>query len=85
MQPYYVKKQQNSLIKSGASANTKALVTSLTYFERKRQLIVCSSDGYISFWDYDAGYMIGFVSCDIPQVLCHNLQHFPYELIVHST
>eukprot|EP01041_Mallomonas_annulata_P007373 gene7373-15060_t len=71
LRPYYARKQTSSLpisTRQMVPDVSRSLVTCVTSIEKKKQLVVLSSDGYISFWDYMAGHMIGYIWCDVPQV-----------------
>jgi WD40 repeat protein len=66
-QSYYFKKLHTT-ISEAAKARAEELtmkrgiITCMTYLERKKQLVFCTSNGFLSFWDAEKGCLVGFVS-----------------------
>jgi WD40 repeat protein len=72
-QTYYFKKQHAAAAtaakkKSLALTMQKGLITCMTFIERKRQLVFCTSNGFLSFWDATVGCLIGFVRTGSAQI-----------------
>lgn len=77
LQPYCNNKKKSSnsseslTSKQSILSAARSTVSAIVYIDKRQQLVVCSSDGYISFWDSNASHMIGFVFCDLPQAGMH--------------
>lgn len=75
-QTYYFKKQHAAAATAAkkralALTSQKGLITCMAYIERKRQLVFCTSNGFLSFWDASVGCLIGFVRTGSAQIgLC---------------
>lgn len=72
-QTYYFKKQHAAAAAAAkkralALTSQKGLITCMTYIERKRQLVFCTSNGFLSFWDSTVGCLIGFVRTGSAQI-----------------
>jgi hypothetical protein len=73
-QPYYeIKKaiKLNAVKKSKITKKPSEIrntVTAMAYLERKRQIVISTSDCFISFWNLRLQHLVDFVQADIPQV-----------------
>jgi hypothetical protein len=53
------------IIKSSPNRGT---VTSVTVIDRKKQIVFCTDDCYITIWDYKLSHLIDFIQTDIAMV-----------------
>ena len=73
-QPYFAKKNAaklNAVKKSkfnSKPSTAKGSVVAMAYLERKKQLVVSTSDCFISFWNPKLQHLVDFVQVEIPQV-----------------
>ena len=81
-QPYFATKNSAKLsaVKknkfSQKPSTIRGSVIAMAYLERKRQLVVSTSDCFISFWNSGLQHLVDFVQVDLPQVRC--LSPFPH-------
>lgn len=79
-QTYYFKKQHAAAAVAAkkralALTSQKGHITCMSFIERKRQLVFCTSNGFLSFWDATVGCLIGFVRTGSAQIgICLSLQ-----------